>query len=129
MNKLEIIDETIEYYRTHKRAVRINGYCEYWTTDGRTCAVGRCCQDPPGIHLIAQSRDDTGVSDTWFDDELLKPEYRGHSVLFWTDLQRLHDVGEFWAETETGHELTERGHHYVQLMKEAACRSMISRTT
>ena len=45
--KLEIIEETVEYYTTERnsRAVDDNEDCVYNATDGSHCAVGRCFTD------------------------------------------------------------------------------------
>lgn len=104
----EIIDETIEYYRTHPRGMNIReGECMYLTPDGCMCAVGRCMSDPQdGQHKIGNR----ALGDVPIDklDLLLKSDYRGHNLDFWGDLQNFHDTPQYW-ETEEGGELTEYG--------------------
>jgi len=102
--KKEIIDETVEVYSDpSKRGVHLvmagdASYesCKYITSEGKMCAVGRCMQEPKhapvaSIYAIAvASRRGEGAID-YAIDYILKPEYRGHHIQFWTDLQRLHD--------------------------------------
>lgn len=88
----EIIEETAAFYTSENRAKPDNGRrCQYLTKDGRMCAVGRCLTDPArieGNYIFLQSIPN-------LDDEL-KPEYRGHPINFWQDLQRLHDYTFNW---------------------------------
>lgn len=98
----EIVLETLRYYGANPaetRAVNSVGGCEYITPDGRMCAVGR-------VLSLEGLRKAHGCGDTVealanrrFNGDLdsgLKPEYRGHSLEFWTDLQFLHDDGGRW---------------------------------
>ncbi len=93
--KLEILNETVEYYsQLGRRALRSDGSCVYKTLDGRMCAVGRCMLSPedygrPGIITLC-----LGLPETL--DSMLKPEYRGHLPGFWSSLQRLHDSAKHW---------------------------------
>jgi len=95
---VEIIRETVAYYSKDPYGRRgIDPYdlsCVYLTSDGKMCAVGRCCIEPKErwtgsvSHLIGQSGDNI--------DHLLKEEYRGHPTELWTDLQHLHDNEWNW---------------------------------
>ena len=101
MTKEEIINETVEYYKDASK----RGYnaatekCEYLTESGNMCAVGRCLIPGSlmvgfsGIPRDAQSMRNCGLSvlDVANLEEILKPEYRGHSRHFWMQLQNLHD--------------------------------------
>ena len=111
LTKVDIIKETVEYYRHHKRSM--NGlYCSY-IHNGLRCAFSRCCMDDPQTTNKLQAREGKGVSE--FDvklDELLKPEYRGHDLAFWCHIQRLHDTISFWKDRE----LSESGHRYVDYL-------------
>lgn len=89
-SKLEIIEETALAYTDPKnRAVFAGGLCRYKTPDGRKCAVGRCMLNPSEamVGTVGTLRNEFALK---LDDEL-KEEYRGHSLVFWADLQNFHD--------------------------------------
>jgi hypothetical protein len=95
----EIIKETVEFYWADpkRRAVTDLG-CEYLTLDGRMCAVGRCltpqhAKRAQGLMCGVDQLPDLLKATL---DEMLQPEYRGHSVDFWTHLQALHDGPQVW---------------------------------
>ena len=107
---MEIIDEIVEKYNknTELRAVT-NGSCVYYDPKtGNTCAVGHCMENPK---LIAYSR--SSVFNITNFEGRLKPEYRGHILCFWQDIQTLHDTRLFWEEVG----LTERGKRFVKDLK------------
>jgi len=97
MKKLEIIDETAEFYMedVSRRAMNSTGGCNYVTQDGRCCAVGRCMLDPPKPDSDAAKKYASDFDDL---DSLLKPEYRGHSIQFWGQLQDWHDSSAYWND-------------------------------
>jgi hypothetical protein len=113
----EIIDETLAAgYTLSNRAGGGSRQCFYIDPDtGCQCAVGRCCEAPqaewygPWSTLRIGSR----IFEPDERDALLKPEYRGHSVFFWMELQGLHDNDKHW--TETG--LSAEGESYVQELR------------
>lgn len=93
MTALEIINETVEYYSkdTKLRASK-NGGCYYFQeSTGNMCAVGRCANKPRELDGDCYFKDLKLL-----DEEIFKPEYRGHSKEFWTDLQRFHDLDANW---------------------------------
>ena len=123
--KREIVEETLAYYEKDpdRRAVDINtGECVYnlpqYTSEGKPtkskhCAVGRCLlpiykkqgeympgnRDSDVGYLVARFNEDMTDQDTKITlDDLLAPRYRGHGVLFWKQLQLLHDKLEYWSE-------------------------------
>lgn len=123
--KKEIIDETVAFYSedTSRRATNIEliggisfPRCKYLTEDGRMCAVGRC--------LIPDGKIRNYGNDYSYEiamctsgqitnlEEILKPEYRGHDIGFWRDLQNFHDDNEnaFWNEDG----ITEIGLNFVE---------------
>ncbi len=114
--KVEIINETVDYYSTDtsRRAITTNKWghftCLYKMPDGRNCAVGRCLIKPPSNSL--------GIRDleTYKGelDNLLKPEYREHSLSFWEDLQEIHDTPSYWNSEG----MTERGKDRVNILLE-----------
>ena len=107
MKATDIIKETVAYYAKNKRAVDITETgesCRYNWGDGSHCAVGRCLdkkyqdmgEDMPGNdQRVGTLLDEFRVSSI---DVILQEKYRGHSLDFWTELQELHDFGEFWMD-------------------------------
>ena len=96
LTQKEIVLETVEYYRTHKRALDVNDVCKYLTEEGDMCAFGRCVINPSalieGYYVPAQVD----------IEQILKTEYQGHDVDFWWELQRFHDVECHWTANELG---------------------------
>lgn len=127
-NKLEIIEETREYYEGHperRSCDKQSGACRYVTRGQgpiKYCAVGRCLKktSPPinktsinktGALYLAESNDEIN---SWF-----KPAYQGHDLDFWTNLQCFHDKNKHWGH-KTG-ELTVAGlRAFNTLMKQYA---------
>jgi len=99
--KRTIIEETVEYYSEHPRGVTVVGHCEY-AVNGTHCAVGRCLIDPVEFQKVVGS---SSIKKSMRLDENLKPEYRGHEIGFWKNLQMFHDNSFNWEEgglTEDG---------------------------
>lgn len=116
MNKLQIIEETVKYYSedVSRRAIKPGGRCEYLTSDGKMCAVGRCMINPG-----TNRDDDIGFIPSYSiievdQDKILKKEYRGHENEFWFDLQKLHDANSNWIDNG----LSDAGQRYVEKLKE-----------
>lgn len=111
---LEIIDETVEYYSTHKRAIAVVEHdvrCKYFYR-GMACAVGRCMPKETAKR-IEREKGGTAVGGIPHLDTNLLPEYRGHGILFWESLQNLHDTAEYWD----GKKLTIDGKTKVENIK------------
>lgn len=99
----EIIKETVEFYwadpKRRATAAAPGPACAYLTIDGRMCAVGRCLtplhvKRAHGV-LCSVSKLPGRLLEASLD-EILQPEYRGHSVEFWDKLQTLHDNEPIW---------------------------------
>jgi len=94
----EIIDETVAAYTLNTRAIE-GGLCKYLTGEGTMCAVGRCCLEPKVswdsdcMHIL-----DLGGEPVNLESEL-KPEYRGHDIRFWKDIQLFHDKCFNWTDS------------------------------
>jgi hypothetical protein len=127
--KVEIINETVEYYSQdpeNRRSVNSSGSCFYFN-NSKKCAIGRCMLNPQeqeekgdvfdlisiDILEFAEEEVDT-ISNRAILDSLLKEEYRGHEILFWDGLQKLHDFGYNWSKEG----LTEIGKSNVKLLLE-----------
>ena len=107
-SRLEIIEETAQYYNETNRAVDKIGNCVYYDSiTDKMCAVGRCLKDPKNTLSIPDIIDVCAKSlfknYMTFDD--LKDEYRIEDTNFWSDLQAFHDYS--WNWNENG--LTEQG--------------------
>ena len=104
MTAIDIIQETVDFYSEDisRRAYNSDeGGCEYYI-DGRSCGVGKCMTRPKEFNkrfpLVGD--DSTAIEDVSKKirslDSFLKPEYRGHSIKFWKDIQTLHDLEQYW---------------------------------
>ena len=111
--KLEIIDETVEYYSNYKRGIASDGSCSYLTKDGNMCAVGRCLINPT-ISMGGTAGLFKVNSKVVELEDYLKPEYKGHKTIFWQDLQWFHDDSDNWND----HKLTETGLTRLKYLKE-----------
>ena len=112
--------------------------CVYFNSESKTsCAVGRCLTNPSQYEkvegtvttLIEYIHQENNIpypetyphSNNEFEklpsetisealDGELKPEYRGHTIGLWRDLQNLHDNDWFWrGGTKTKYTLTNIG--------------------
>lgn len=99
----ELLVETARAYTLSTRASEESEggtTCRYFDPEtARMCAVGRCMIDPQKFvshwDRIVVLVDRLKLS----LDELLRPEYRGHSMVFWSGVQDLHDCTHYWDET------------------------------
>lgn len=102
----EIVEETVEYYKTHPRGLATQGGgCVYFNSEdnSKMCAVGRCMNTrAPFVKELMQKEQFLAVEsvDTRVKglDNVLRPQYRGHSTRFWKRLQSLHDGTAYWNE-------------------------------
>ncbi len=95
--KIEIINETVEFYSANplnRRAISQNDGCQYLTSDGRKCAIGRLIKDDKYDKKFEGRCCD---NDYYIKlEDILMDEYKGHSTEFWSGLQSLHDSSKFW---------------------------------
>lgn len=107
---LNLLEETIEYYKTHKRGFNEkNEKCFYYLNKDAMCAVGRCMKNPS---IFKDFRGDVYKLDEEEGIEsLLKDKYKGYSIFFWKQLQRFHDINSFWNPTENGQVLSNEGEY------------------
>ena len=112
LTKLQIIDETVEFYKNNPRSLS-GTLCVYNGPNDTKCAFSRCCEI-----LIPSSFEGKSAAFALRErgDYILKPEYRGHGLMFWNDLQSLHDLPRNWELT--GNKLTIEGEKAVQRLKE-----------
>lgn len=92
----EVIDETVEYYKTNPFGYdEVTCKCVYYHPEnGAMCAVGRCLLNPQNVANYSADR----LFAYGENFNLLKEEYRHLNDLnFWSKLQEYHDyhaVGE-----------------------------------
>lgn len=116
--KKEILEEAFQYYAADpsRRATNAKGSCRYLMEDGRKCAVGRCLIEGKKICFGGMQKDpifaEIQVNQIDNLDSHLLPEYRGHNVDFWQELQYWHD--SCLNFTETG--LSEKGERDAQFL-------------
>lgn len=109
--KLEIIEEIADFYNSNNRAVTtvpiiddtgiVNKQiaCVYKDSKDNTCAVGRYLINPPELEegtcpVIVLCEFSEDLLQT-----LLTEDVRGHSILFWQQMQAFHDNPANWVET------------------------------
>lgn len=116
MTKLDIIEETVNYYSIDisRRSINNKGVCMYNSPNGNHCAIGRCLlkkYKEQGTELKCNT---LCVKSLFLHynkstiDEILEEKYRGHDISFWEDLQDLHDNDQYWCPTGLTKEGTER---------------------
>jgi hypothetical protein len=117
MTKLEIIKETVEYYKNNNRGITPDGTCQYLSEDGDMCAVGRCLENPEDI---GTEEIDTDSLIEKYGDGILKKQYQNHGTNFWRELQIFHDIKRFWVsyKTKKGNKLTEEGKNHLKFLLE-----------
>lgn len=120
--KIEIIDIVAKSYTSTTRAIRESsaGTCQYLTKSGRRCGVGMflnedsarvaggCMGDVEALEIHLDQRGFKSL------DSALIEEVRGHSYLFWSDIQMLHDAGANWDSEG----LSTEGKEEVDLLKQ-----------
>lgn len=111
MTKIEIINETANFYNMENRGVEEGNStgqtCLYLSKEGNRCAVGRCIKDEL-VEEFQQKVDrisvlsGTGVGELSQNginlEDYLKDEYKGHALAFWKALQGFHDDEYYWNE-------------------------------
>lgn len=114
MTKKQIVEETIEYYKTNPRGIELNyQMCQYWTDEGNMCAIGRCLKEPKKFenHLDENALELTDVD----LEQFLKPEYLGHDINFWVQLQMFHDENFNWNKNDKGgQDITDYGEAFIR---------------
>jgi hypothetical protein len=118
--KIEIIKETAEFYGgdPSRRGIAITAEgdeeCVYFNPKtNNKCAFGRCADLNAPVRATdggtTPLKNKTGPVLRLIDwpsekpdeelDKILLPEYRGHSVYFWRDIQNFHDLDENFTPT------------------------------
>ena len=113
--KIEILEEMVAHFATNQRAM--DGLdCVYLTEDDKRCGHSIFIEDEMLANIDREASAEILI--TKYGDEIYKPEYRGHSVYFWIDVQTLHDIDGYWQpNAKGGHDLTEGGRLYFEELK------------
>jgi len=114
VSQREIVLEVLETYSDPAaRSLykgQANGTCQYQSDTEKRCAVGRFMTDEALELHGKSSKNIETLSLRYGLNELLKEEYQGYPVSFWSKLQKMHDEDEFWSEDG----VTEDGLKYVK---------------
>lgn len=128
MNASELILDSFGpkgFYTTDptRRAIDEDGACVYRLLEYdvvRHCAVGRYMLPDvvENIDAAFDSKDDSSIatlSECQIDhssslDAMLQPKVHGMSIVFWSSMQKLHDIVRFWDDDG----LTEDGDKYLE---------------
>lgn len=128
MTAVEIIKETVEFYQNNRRGLNGETQCVYFNeSTGAECAVGRCInKDNPVVkeNLFCLEGDVVELDDFLEDngglEGVLKEQYKGQAIRFWTELQVFHDGNSYWEQgKETMNSLTEAGKIHLNKLVEA----------
>lgn len=119
----DLINETVEYYKTHPRSVNLSdNSCLYISEQGR-CAVGRCCKDDGETEAFLLNHENYTAQDLIeragaLKTLIFKEEYSHLTeIKAWEKLQNLHDSPIYWNELEADsptRELTVSGREYYE---------------
>ena len=115
LSKLEIIEETVEYYKNNPRSLSLSGSCLYQGEDGELCAFARVVVPEERKYLTENE-----ACSMLMGIKLL-PQYEKHEkdVEFWLDIQQLHDRSRNWTPNNSGgNDLTQDGKIFVNERKE-----------
>lgn len=101
LTKIEILDWIASQYTSETRSMR-KGLCCYFGQYGRRCAISKMCKDDEETEKALREIDlfdypAIGDCDDYIMP-LMKPEFAGHEVEFYTDCQGLHDIKSNWDE-------------------------------
>lgn len=130
MTKIEILDFIVDYYKTHPRALKPSGTgCTYFNEEnGARCAHSICIEDSVLEAMVSRAGGSNIESFSLgssaytiikiFGDGIHKPEFRGHSVNFWADVQGLHDKSDNWTPNGVGSDLNGSGVERLSILKE-----------
>lgn len=120
MNKLKILEETVDYYKIHPRGLNDSGECCYYDKNtGNRCAIGR-------LLTIEQAKDVPSNGSIDVDDMVhdylvsCNPTlFNGENIRFLSDLQRFHDNETLWDSDGAGNnKLTQSGEkEYLKLKR------------
>ena len=109
----QILDETVEHYRTNPRSFDENGVCQYYTAAGCVCAIGRLAKNAEEMQKATE-----GATFNGFMLKFLEAKYQRMDFSFLSQLQFLHDNSENWELHENGQKLTQTGKlHYNKIVR------------
>jgi hypothetical protein len=104
LTEQEIVLETIEFYSNKEnRSFNKNGMPCYLNEDGNRCAIGRCLNK---LGLAKFKNNHSRITSLVLSqigylrkDNYFKPEYWNNAIVFWQNLQDLHDEEQYWTDT------------------------------
>lgn len=112
---LEILEDTVKFYKKNPRSVNVHGQCSYLSPDGARCAVGRYISEENIQKLgnLNGSGVDSLIDEFGGLDTILVDSVQGLDEAFWSNLQGLHDSRQCWD----GNKLTKYGRDTLALLR------------
>jgi hypothetical protein len=109
--QLELLEETIEFYKHHDRCVTNLGLCKYHIDGKEGCAIGRLITDVD----LRKKLDLAPVCsvDSHAIFEMLPKEIQEYGKTFLASLQYLHDFEYHWD----GRKITDEGLMFIDQIK------------
>jgi hypothetical protein len=108
LTKIQIIEETIDYYKKHNRSVLNNNKCCYLDKNGNICAHSRCIDPSYRMKFATEfATENAAFVIQQYGDIIHLERYRGHSIEFWSDIQQLHDHKINWQPSTISGEINE----------------------
>jgi hypothetical protein len=128
MTHLELLDDTVEYYKKNRRSVKRTlgelKVCQYMGVNGAKCAVGKeLDENHPNYAKIVSEYNELAADDLFakFGNDILKERSQRITLRFWDQLQSFHDDDLNWVERANGtNELSQRGKNHYDEGKEIA---------
>jgi hypothetical protein len=130
MTKIEILDEILNLIiKQGERAVEPEGGCFYSTDpinpeEGCRCGIGLAIDPEKAPRWVWNFNNTADFLDEKLGDEgdlslddILYDRFKGHSVEFWTGVQKLHDNGRLWNSNGPGLKLSSLGKNFLAKLK------------
>jgi hypothetical protein len=123
ISAIQIIDETIKHYTSgNPRAVIDDDFFYSVKLNNKRVALDPVCRcmykkyQGPEKNLEYKTIEEISKEHNGFDN-ILKNKYAGHPLIFWKDLQSLHDQPEYWEENSKKPKLTPLGENRIKFLK------------
>jgi hypothetical protein len=123
ISAIQIIDETIKHYTSgNPRAVINDDFFYSVKLNNKRVALDPVCRcmykkyQGPEKNLEYKTIEEISKEHNGFDN-ILKKKYAGQPLIFWKDLQSLHDLPEYWEQNSRKPKLTHLGKERVKFLK------------
>jgi hypothetical protein len=104
--KKEIYQDVVNLVQLQGGRAMDDGFCSYEASDGKICGHSMALTDEAREKLLNLRLRGSVASNVIEElgDTCHKPEYRGHSIVFWMRVQEFHDLHKYWNELELSEE-------------------------